>query len=124
MAVSLMTYGTIDVAFLDDHVYPERDGFWVRGEQRASMVVRPRATGSVTIHLRNGAAANAVEVDTGSVHRVERLAPRQESDIAVPVPPGTESLRMSITSPSGFRPIDVQEGTDARELGVWVALKP
>jgi hypothetical protein len=87
------------------------------------MIVRAQGNGPVTISLHNGATANDVTVDAGSLHRVERLAPHHGSDIVVPTPAEADGVRLTITSPSGFRPVDVQEGPDARNLGVWVALK-
>ena len=118
-------YGSSDVLFLDDQVFAEPDGFWVRGRQAARFLLVPAVTGPVSpltarILVRNGGAPNTVTVESGTFQRLLMMTPFQELDVDVPLTPaGTANVR--VASGDGFVPADLQPGsTDRRLLCVWI----
>lgn len=121
-AIAAVTYGAIQVFLLDDNVFVEPDGFWVRGGRTAGVVLSvPGGSRSVRLDLRNGASANEVEVVTSGGAQTFALPPsgRQEIELAVPA---HGRLSIGIASRSGFVPADVDGGEDRRFLGVRVVV--
>lgn len=115
-------YTTGGVLFLDDMAFPEADGFWVRGEQTAEfMVVSPN--GAVRLLVRNGAVANDVSIEAGTFQRLFAMTPGEERVVEIPAN-GTDGVRVSVASGSGFVPAQNDPAsTDRRALGVWVSLR-
>lgn len=118
-------YGSSDVLFLDDQVFAEAPGFWVRGRQAARFLLVPSVTGpvsplTVSILVRNGGVPNTVTIESGTFQRLLMLAPFQELDVDIPLTPaGTANVR--IASGDGFVPAEQQPGSsDRRLLGVWI----
>jgi hypothetical protein len=121
-AIAAVTYGAIQVFLLDDNVFVEPDGFWVRGGRTAGVVLSvPGGSRSVRLDLRNGASANEVEVVTSGGAQTFALPPsgRQEIELAVPA---HGRLSIGIASRSGFVPADVDGAEDRRFLGVRVVV--
>ena len=132
LARSSMAYESADVFFVDDNVFVESAGFWVRGEQTANVVVAPPAIrggrgtpgAGFQMVLRNGAAQNVVTVDTGNhPPSTLRLAPSEERAVDLSQGVSSDAVRVQIRSASGFRPSDASQSADTRYLGVWVALR-
>jgi hypothetical protein len=115
-------FGSASVFFLDDAVFVESDGFWVRGGRTAEMTVVPaEPQGRMSIELMNGAAQNRVVVDIDGVSQTVPLAASDSRTVEAPVAAdGTLSLRIS--SPAGFKPSETGSSRDARYLGVRVRL--
>jgi len=115
-AQSYRTYGATGVFFLDSGAFAEESGFWVRGESSAQVVLIPGTRGpSVEILVRNGAAANAVVLETPIARQTIELGPGEERLVSLPMVAGADHLSLRVTSPAGFRP-----PSDARFLGVWL----
>jgi hypothetical protein len=115
--------GETAVFFLDDAVFVEQTGFWVRGAREAQIVwsAGPGASGRTReLRLRNGGAANEVTVSAGGWNEVKRLDAGQEHSIVLPAADATGTWRVSIRSSSGFRPSEAGGGTDDRYLGIWI----
>ena len=109
------------VFFVAGRVFPETQGFWVAGGERAGFIVDARPRPTLTIHLRNGAVANSVVVEAAGTRRTFTLAPGEERDEPVPLSPEM-AADVAVTSASGFRPSD-QGSADRRYLGVWVEIR-
>jgi hypothetical protein len=135
-ARSAMSYGPADVFFSDDQVFLEDAGFWIRGEQTASVAIaaaehRGGPPPVLRMVLRNGAVPNVVQVDTDVTlidatdrhHWARELAPSEEHTIDLPTPTLGHAVRVRIHSSSGFRPSDVGRSADSRYLGVWVEIR-
>lgn len=115
--------GHTAVYFLDDAVFVEPAGAWVRGGREAQIVWSdgPGAAGRTReLRVRNGGAANDVTVTVGGWHQVQRLDADQEHVFVLPAADATGSWRVSIRSSSGFRPSETGGGADDRYLGVWL----
>jgi hypothetical protein len=108
------------VFFLDDHVFPEADGFWVKGAQSADMVIAWDDPGRpVELRLANGTAPNAVVIEIAGIQKTMTLAASEVRRWEVPLS-GARTAAVRITSPAGFRPSDAG-GADSRFLGVRVS---
>jgi hypothetical protein len=111
------------VYFLDDNVFVEPAGFWIRGgrETHAVWSAGPSSAGRTRVlRLRNGGGANQVTVKVGGWSEVVPLEAWQERVVTLPAADASGTWRVSIHSASGFRPSEVSGGTDDRYLGVWV----
>jgi len=115
-------YGDTEAFFLDEQVFVEADGFWVRGGRTAQVVLsRGDASAGRTrmLQLRNGGAANTVTIRSGAWQEVLSLSEWQERAVTLPAADASGAWPLVITSASGFRPSEVA-GQDTRFLGVWV----
>jgi hypothetical protein len=121
VAVALADYGGRRVYFLDDGVFVETDGFWVRGGRATSFVVDGTA-GPVALDLANGGSPNDVVVRTTAGEERVPLEPFASRRIVVAAPPGGGPVRVRLDSPGGFRPSETGSSRDARYLGVRVTL--
>jgi hypothetical protein len=117
-------YGRSAVFFLNEAVYPEPNGFWVRGEATAPFAVQTSdgATG-VALFLRNGPFPNVVSVRIDGTAQDLSLKPGEERTIAVS-PGSTDAAGIEVSSSALFRPRRVDPAsTDLRPLGVWVEVR-
>jgi hypothetical protein len=117
-------YAGAEAYFLDDNVFPEADGFWVRGGRTAGVVLSQGSSGANragTLSIRNGASANTFTIRSDAWQEVLTLAAGETRVIALPVANAMGAWPLTITSSSGFRPSDTA-GDDRRFLGVWIQL--
>jgi hypothetical protein len=109
--------------FHDGASYPEPEGFWVRGSNRAiiSVVSRTRRlTTKVRLRLRSP-VANAVRFETPGHSWTTELEPGVPAELDVEPTPLDGTLRMTISPANGFRPSELTPGSrDRRFLGCWV----
>jgi hypothetical protein len=118
-AQSSRRYGSIEAFFTGDDVFPEPDGFWVRGGRTAGVVLWAPGRSSLEVMLQNGAAAQTVRLRVDGAWREFPLAPSERLTVDLPAEHGISSL--TIASPAGFTPAEVSGGDDRRYLGVWVS---
>lgn len=110
---------------LDDDVYPDPAGFWIRKGSRASLAIEVGSPPAREVRLRiaNGGVTNVVSVDSDTVKESFRLGPWEERDIGLLLDARVEAF--SIESGSGFRPKELDPSSrDDRELGVLVCARP
>lgn len=118
-------YGTSDVLFLDEQVFVEDAGFWVRGRQAATFMLVAAAKEGVTpltsrVLFRNGGTPNSVAVESGTFQRLLTMQPFEEKELDLPLTPGGIAT-VRVASGEGFVPADREPGNgDRRLLGVWV----
>jgi hypothetical protein len=124
LASAAATWRGSTVWFLDDQVFVEPGGFWVRGTREARLQVEPAAgsAGVLALRLRNGGAANDVRLSAGAWRLDVRLAPGEEQAVDVPLEPAGRAW-LAIQSRAGFRPSETGGSADTRFLGVWVELR-
>jgi hypothetical protein len=123
VARAFSTDGDAAVFFLDDAVFVEPSGFWVRGGREARVVwsAGVSAAGRTRpLRLRNGGAVQIVTVAVDGWSEAVTLDAWQELVVMLPAADATGTWRVGIRSPSGFRPSDASGGTDDRYLGVWI----
>jgi hypothetical protein len=112
------------VCFLDENSYPDAGMSWIRGGRSASILVVPAGATLVRVKLQAGAAPGPVSVVSSGQQTRVTLERNAHGDVYVPVPPGTHSLAIDVSSTSGFRPSDVNpQSGDRRYLGVRVGIE-
>ena len=118
-------HGSHVVFFLNDNVFEEQAGFWVRGSLAADLVVTPDRVGrNVVLFVRNGMMDNHVELSSGRWHVDLAMRPGEERSVTVPVDREVGGAVVRVTSAEGFRPVDVYEDNkDRRFLGVWLEVR-
>jgi hypothetical protein len=122
-AVSAARLGGVTVFFLDDNVFVEPTGFWIRGGRTASFLVSGlRASEELVLPLRSGPVANDVSVDVDGRRQTTALAAGMVETVTASAGDGGR-VQITIASASGFRPSDVGGGGDTRFLGVWVGVE-
>lgn len=116
-------YPQASVFFLDDNVFAEPAGFWIRRGRSSSFLVTPSGAGrpSSALQLRThcGPAANHVRITSAGVDDRLEFEPGQAHDVVV----STESDRAFVTMDvaDGFVPAETDAAsTDRRDLGCWV----
>ena len=117
------TDGETTMFFIDEAVFVEPTGFWVRGGAETQVVWSggPALAGRTrTLELQNGGAPNDVTVRMGGWQQTVALAPFQEHVVSLPAADATGSWRLLIASAAGFRPSELSGGDDRRYLGVWI----
>jgi hypothetical protein len=124
-ARSLAVYGDVRVFFLDDRVFVEPDGFWVKGGATAAIAVAaPPGARTVSLVLANGAAPNPVSITrAGGAPETVDLRASARRTLTLPVE-ADGVVRLTIASPAGFRPSEIGGSADARYLGVRVEAGP
>jgi hypothetical protein len=109
--------------FLDDNVFVEPAGYWVRGGRQAHVIVwRSGAVAGtrLPLSLRNGGAANVVTIRVDGWSHTLNLEPWQEAMVELPHADALGSWPLTIHSASGFQPSASGDSQDTRYLGVWV----
>ena len=117
-AQSFARYGPVEAFFLDDNVFVEPDGFWVRGGRTAELVLAAPGRSSLRVALQNGATEQTVRIRLNGDRRDLPLAPSERVTLDLPAADGIVSV--AIASSAGFTPAEVAGGSDRRYLGVWV----
>lgn len=104
---------------LDDHVYYEPTGFWVRASERARFALEGPSRGTAVLSLANGGVENGIAIERPDEIVRFNLGPFEARRIEILVPAGLEVF--SVESASGFQPVE-QDPTklDHRYLGVLV----
>lgn len=123
--------GGANVLFLDDKVWVEAEGFWVRGRDAARFAVLPMDAsgapvpgGVVRLRVQNGGApGNAISIESGTFQKMLLLEPFRDQEIEIPAGEGgLTSIR--IASGDGFVPAGRDPASsDRRLLGAWVQLR-
>ena len=109
---------------VDDNIFAERTGFWVRGGHASSLHVTPRGASTLRVTVRNGAMPGPVVLDVGGRGEVVELGPRQRHEITLPLAENTLAVPLTIEAANGFRPSEQDtESRDRRFLGCWVTLE-
>jgi hypothetical protein len=106
---------------LDDEVYSDAAGFWVRTASRAAFAIELLSEESrgARILVANGGAPNVVTLDGETLQERFELAPWEERELDLPLK--ARVAKFEIESESGFRPRSLDPSSrDSRELGVLV----
>ena len=122
--LSSATYKDVIVTFHGDQVYPERDGFWVRGRSTLLATFAPpealRRQPGVRLSLHGGAKSTQVRFETAAWSATVALEPGVPRELHVPALRGQTLLPVRITVEGGFVPAETHGGSDRRLLGCWI----
>jgi len=122
-ARSFERYGGVEVFFLNDAVFVERSGFWVRGRSEADFILAASAGEPVSLLVQNGGAPNTVVVRTDGRTETLTLEPSEERTLPANLAAQGAAVRVQVSSSDGFRPSDVSQSEDRRFLGVWIGIR-
>jgi hypothetical protein len=104
---------------LDDNVFFEPAGFWVRGRSTARFLLETEVGSRLVFSLRNAGESNWVEFESAATRVRFALRPWEQRRLETAVEPGLQSL--AIGSSAVFRaPPGPEAVRDRRPLGVFV----
>jgi hypothetical protein len=104
---------------LDDNVFFEPSGFWVRAFDRARFALEQRSTRTTVLSLANGGTANWIAVQQPDEFVQFSLGPFEAKRLEIPLVDGFGVI--TVESAAGFRPVDQDPSSnDYRPLGVFV----
>ena len=108
---------------LDNHIYVEPGGFWVRGGRAASILVSPDGASGLFVTIQNGAETGPVTVEIAGCRERVTLDGWEERRFRIPLGGDEVLVPITITAANGFRPDMVDPASrDERWLGCFVRL--
>jgi hypothetical protein len=116
---SIELAGGLRLHSLDDNVFFEPRGFWIRSGARARFVLEDEIAGEAILSLANGGRENWIEVQQPERSFQFSLRPFQTKRLQVPL---AEKLGfLAVEAATGFRPAELDPAKDDhRELGVFL----
>lgn len=115
-------YGQAEFFCLDENMWLEPGGAWVRGRASSQLAIQaadPSASPPV-LRVRNGAARNTVTLASGTWQQSWILDAGETRDVPLPAAALAPAV-LTVTSTAGFRPVEVDpSSSDMRMLGVWL----
>ncbi len=116
---SLAFEGGLRFHSLDDNVFFEPRGFWVRAGAKAHFALEGRRDVDVVLSLANGGRENWVEVE--QTEKVLQFSLRPFETKRVQVSFENDLAYLTVTSAAGFRPAELDPAkADHRRLGVFL----
>jgi hypothetical protein len=104
---------------LDDNVYLDPKGCWIRAGARARIALEGKKAATLTLSVSNGGKRNWVEVVHGE--RQHRFLLRPWVTRRLELSLDKEAAFLTVESGEGFRPSDLDPSSnDRRELGVFL----
>jgi hypothetical protein len=115
------------IYFLDDNAFPrEGDGFWLRGDSRADLIVKTvDAARTLRLTLSGGNAPAKVVLSAEGQAVSKTLAPGEYGTLELALSrgfpyQGARAWYVTLEVAGGFVPLFTQGGQDSRYLGVFV----
>ena len=109
--------------YVDDNVYTEPTGFWVRGGRSASMHVSPNGASELRVTVRNGAAVGPVTVEINGTREVLELDRGETHEVRFSLNGRELTVPLRFEAVNGFRPSERNpESPDTRWLACRVRL--
>jgi hypothetical protein len=114
-------FGSSLVFWLTGEAWVEPGGAWIAGRSEAEFAIATVPHSPLQVLVRNGPVENQVTLTSAAWQETLQLNAGDER--VVQVPPGVNSrlTPLTVAASSGFRPSDVDAGSDDRRLlGVWI----
>jgi hypothetical protein len=113
-------YGPATVFLISGDAWVEPGGTWIAGRSNAEFAIASEPHAPLQLLVRNGPVENHVTLASAAWREQLRLAAGEER--LVPVPAGNRlTTPLTVSAANGFRPADVDPGSeDRRLLGVWI----
>ena len=112
------------VIHVDDNIFTESDGFWVKGGEVASLHLTPGDADVLRVSVRNGATPGPVILDVDGRREFAELGPHEQHEFTVALTGSKPHVPLTIEPVNGFRPSEQNaESRDHRWLGCRVTLQ-
>ena len=116
-----MRLGPTSVFLLDGSAWVEPSGVWVSAGSAVDFAVAVDQPAPVQLFVRNGPVDNAVTLESGAWRETLTLRPGEERLMQLPIDANRRTTPLRVQASRGFRPSDVERGSDDRRmLGVWI----
>ena len=113
--------GSSLVFWLTGEAWVEPGGAWIGGQSQAEFAFEVDPHSPLQVLVRNGPVENDVTLMSAAWQQMLRLAANDERIVQVPTSPASRLTPLTVAVSNGFRPADVDEGSDDRRLlGVWI----
>jgi hypothetical protein len=110
-------YGSVVVYATDDFIWLEPEGFWIRGENQADVVIATdKPVAALDLEVRNVSTPNVVRLRTGGQSTDGALAADERWPVSMPVADLGPAIVLGVTVESGVRVRD-------RLLGSFVTVR-
>jgi hypothetical protein len=114
-------YGPSTVYLLDGNAWVEPGGTWIAGRSNAEFAIATDPATPLQVLVRNGPIENSVMLASVAWKEQLRLAAGEERLVRVPSRDRASTTPLTVAAANGFRPADVDPGSeDRRLLGVWI----
>ncbi len=111
------------IAYVDPFTYPEGGVFWTRETERATVLVAPAGAARMIVTLHLGPMSGDVLVSIAGKETRVHVNANDTTVVEADVAPDLRFVPVTIQSPGGFRPSDVDpSATDTRRLGCQVRI--
>ena len=123
VAVRRLTGERRHLFFLDASTFQERERWWIRGDETASLLVSPAGGRRVSVRVQRGAAGGDTRVTLADVEDTGHLPAGRQRGVSLDLD-GTEVVvPVSVHCANGFRPADRNRASnDTRYLGCQVTV--
>ena len=124
-ATHAAAFGTTRVFAFDERAYLERDGFWTRAHDTATVVFddASHAASGLPLTVTAGAVPTTLQLSSGTLDQTLSLDAGQKRSLTLP-PSAGGVWALTIRSGDGFRPSEREPGSiDVRELAAWIAIQ-
>jgi hypothetical protein len=114
-------YGPSTVFLLAGDAWVEPGGTWIAGRSNAEFAIATDPQAPLQLLVRNGPIENSVTLASAAWREQLRLTAGEERLVNVPSGARARTTPLTIAAANGFRPADVDPGSeDRRLLGVWI----
>jgi hypothetical protein len=114
-------YGPSTVYLLAGDAWVEPGGTWIGGRSNAEFAIATDARAPLQLLVRNGPIENSVTLASAAWQERLLLNAGEERLVNVPFDGRDRTTPLTVAAANGFRPADVDPGSeDRRLLGVWI----
>jgi len=107
--------------YADGMAFPEGGVFWTRGTNPAHVLVAPAGAARLVLTLSLGPRSGDVTVHVGGQATTAHVPANDATRLLFDLPPGVRTVPVVVTSPTTFRPSEVDPASaDGRLLGCQV----
>jgi hypothetical protein len=113
--------GSSLVFWLTGEAWVEPGGAWIGGRSEAEFSIATDPHSPLQLLVRNGPVENHVTLTSAAWKETLQLDPDDERVVQVPSGLNSRLTPLTVAVSNGFRPADVDAGSDDRRLlGVWI----
>ena len=113
--------GPATIFFMAGDAWVEPGGTWIAGRSDAEFAIATEPQAPLQVLVRNGPVENSVRLSSAAWHETLQLNAGEERLVKVPSDEHGRTTPLKVEAANGFRPAEVDPGSeDRRLLGVWI----